>query len=588
MVSVSFTRYDAGPSNPPKPWFAAGSAGNSKQELTGEGMQAKSKKISFAAIVAVVSLLLSACGGDGGGSDGGTTVTPSATISGAVGGTTVVAIDSQDKLVASDDTADRTAFDVDTTGDGITDAFSFTLTGLPLGENLRVFLITGGAIYPMYFDTDGDGISDSNVFSLDTTSSTTLELGFVEVEPLGETGRAIPEINPFSNSSVVVGTTIAEIPESVNEPPTSGLTVAELNAAGLKALSDGWVLGARTYFEAAVVQAGSDTSNDADTARFFFALVRVAALGFDTLSDGDATLLERLGDLLDRLGAPNDETRSNWGLLTLPDTLPANSPTGNEYRDFLYTVVGGELSGALENLAAISTGFNADWSEPFVNDTSLESDYGDVLFFRSLFGSALATLAIQRSYDLDADIDAIDAQNGDLDLTNDVTIETFLAGDLDFLTLADASKLQEAKVVLQTDALVDMDEAINVILDETDDQNDDLITLIDPSDPLADQTLQEQELRDFQNRIAEVQNSIANGTTSIGTSNPAMLDLLQFFDTGVDFRDPNRLPAFTGNDVAGLFPDPGFNSVVLSPDLNEDVVDADGFTGADGIPDILQ
>ncbi|MGD2073489.1 MAG: hypothetical protein PVI91_06625 [Gammaproteobacteria bacterium] len=550
-------------------------------------MQTKPRNISFFPVVAIFFLLLSACGGDGGGSDGGA-VTPSATISGAVSGTTVVAIDSQDKLVASDNTSDKTVFDVDTDGDGITDAFSFTLTGLPLGENLRVFLITGGAIYPMYFDTDGDGVSDSNVFSLDTTSSTTLELGFVEVEPFGETGRAIPEINPFSNSNVVVGTAIAEIPESVNEPSTSGLTVAELNVAGLKALSDGWVLGARTYFDAAVVQAGSDTSNDADTARFFFALVRVAALGFDTLSDGDATLLERLGDVLDRLGAPNDETRANWGLLILPDTLPANSPTGNEYRNFLYTVVGGELTGALDNLADISTAFNADWSEPFVNDTPLESDYGDVLFFRSLFGSALATLAIQRSYELDADIDAIDAQNDDLDPTNDVTIETFLSGDLDFLTLADASKLQEAKATLQADALVDMNEAINVILAETDDQNDDLITLVDPADPLADQTLQEQELRDFQDRIAEVQNSIANGATSIGTSNPATLDLMQFFNSGVDFRDPNRLPEFTGNDVAGLFPDPGFNSVVLSPDLNEDIVDANGFPGSDGIPDIVQ
>lgn len=534
------------------------------------------------------SLFLSACGGSGGGGSSVTPVTPSATISGAVAGTTIMAIDSQDNIVASDDTADRTAFDVDTDGDGFTDAFSFTLTGLPLSEDIRIFLITGGAIYPMYFDTNGDGVSDSNVFALNADASTTLALGFVDVAILGEDGRAIPAINPVNDPNVVAGAAIAAIPPSVNEPTTTGLTVAELNAAGLKALADGWVLGARTYFEAAVTQAAGDASNDADTARFFFALARVAALGFDTLSDGDATLLERLGDVLDRLGAPQDESRANWNLIDVPDTLPGDTPTGNEYRDFLYSVVGVELSGAMDNLAAISLSFNTDWSEPFVNDATLESDYGDVLFFRSLFGSALAALAIQRAYELDADVDAIDALNNDLDPTNDVTVESFLASDLDFLTLTDTAKLAEAKAALQADALVDMDAAIDVILAETDDQNDDLITLVDPADPLADQAAQEQELRDFQTRIAEVQNSIANGATSIGNSNPATLDLKQFFDVGVDFRNPDRLPQFSGNDVSGLFPDPAFNSVVLSPDLNEDLLDANGLPGPDGIPDIVQ
>lgn len=539
--------------------------------------------------IIALSLLLSACGGSGGGGDSSVaTVTPSATISGAVAGTTIIAIDSKDNIVASDDTADRTAFDVDTDGDGFTDAFSFTLGGLPLSENIRIFLITDGSIYPMYFDTNGDGVSDSNVFALNTNASTTLALGFVDVNVLGEDGRAIPEINPVSDPDVVAGTAIAAIPPSVNEPTTTGLTVAELNTAGLNALADGWVLGARTYFEAAVTQAGTDTSNDSDTARFFFALVRVAALGFDTLSDGDAALLERLGDVLDRLGAPQDESRANWNLMSLPDTLPEDSPTGNEYRDFLYSVAGGELSGAMDNLAAISVSFNTDWSEPFINSATLESDYGDVLFFRSLFGMALATLAIQRSYELDADVDAIDSQNNDLDPINDVTVESFLDGDLDFLALTDTTKLAEAKVTLQMDALVDMNEAIDVILSEVDDQNDDLITLVDPSDPLADQVVQEQELRDFQTRIAEVQNSIANGATSIGNSNPATLDLKQFFDVGVDFRDPNRLPQFTGNDISGLFPDPTFNSVVLSPDLNEDLLNANGMPGPDGIPDIVQ
>lgn len=553
-------------------------------------MNYNTRNICLSIFIVASSLLLSACGGGGGGGGGGgvTSVPQSAIISGAVAGTTIIAIDNQDNIVASDDTADRTIFDVDTDGDGFTDALSFTLTGLPLSEDIRIFLITGGVIYPMYFDTDGDGLSDSNVFALDSDASTTLELGFVDVDVQGEDGRAIPELNPISDPDVVARAEIAEIPPSVNEPPTTGFTVAELNAAGLKALLDGWMLGARTYFEAAVAQAGSDTSNDADTARFFFALVRVAAMGFDTLSDGDATLLERLGDVLDRLGAAHDESRANWELIDLPDRVPGDSPTGNEYRDFLYSVVGGELGGAMDNLAAISPAFNTDWSEPFVNGERLESDYGDVLSFRSLFGSVLATLVIQSAYELDADIDAIDALNNDLDSTNDVTVESFLSGDLDFLTLTDTAKLAEAKAALEVDALDNMDEAIDVILAETDDQNDDLITLVDPGDTQLEQDEQVLELQEFKTRIAEVKDSIVNGARTIGSTGSTVINLRQFFDVGVDFRDPDRLPPFIGNDVSGLFPDSKFNSVVLSPNLNKDLADENGVPGADGIPDILQ
>ena len=62
----------------------------------------------------------------------------------------------------------------------------------------------------------------------------------------------------------------------------------------------------------------------------------------------------------------------------------------------------------------------------------------------------------------------------------------------------------------------------------------------------------------------------------------AMLDLKRFFDNGVDFRSPSSLlPPFSGNKVAGFFPDATFDSVVLQPDLNADV-------NNDGIPDIVQ
>ena len=521
----------------------------------------------------IIALLLSACGGsDGGDSSSTTPTTPtsSLTILGTVTGTTIIAIDENDDVVASDDTADKTP-----NADG---SFSFTLTELPLSQDIRIFLITDGAIYPMYFDTNGDGDSDTNVFALNSDASSTLELGFIAINVTGEDGRAIPEFDPTNDSNVVAGAAIAEIPPSVNEPVTSGLSVAELNAAGLKAFSDGWVLGARAYFKEAVSLVGNDTSSDADTARFFFALSRVAALGFDTLSDGEEAPLDRLADVLDRLGVLNDEKRGNLSLIELPEPLPSNSPTGNEYRDFLYNVASPELSGAMDDLAKVSSSFNIKWLVPFLNDGEKESDYGDVLFFRSSFGSALAAIAIQRAYDLEADIDEIAAANKDnTDQIANITIESFLDTHADFLKLTDLSKLAVAKAALDKNALADIDEAIVIMLAETDDQSDDLISLAD---------LSAQEITDFRTDIANVQSSIDNGPTDFDSS--LTLDLKQFFDAGVDFRTPNRLPAFTGDDISGLFPDPNFNDVVLSPDLNEDVVDADGVPGADGIPDIVQ
>jgi hypothetical protein len=51
-----------------------------------------------------------------------------------------------------------------------------------------------------------------------------------------------------------------------------------------------------------------------------------------------------------------------------------------------------------------------------------------------------------------------------------------------------------------------------------------------------------------------------------------ILDLKQFFTVGVDFRDDNVLPRIVGNDLVGskpCLPDPTFNGVVISPDLED-------------------
>ncbi len=193
------------------------------------------------------------------------------------------------------------------------DAFSFVLNGIPLTEDVRVYLVTGGGIYPVYFDTDNNGVSDSNVFALASGHTGDLALGFIDINI--EDGRAIPSNSPTGDSDVASKGAVPEIPLGINKPPTSGLSVAELNTKGKNALASGWILGAKTYFQAAVDLAANNSGNDTDTAHFMLALTRVAALGTDTLSDGSAQDMGRLGDMLDLFGFANNEVRANWDLI---------------------------------------------------------------------------------------------------------------------------------------------------------------------------------------------------------------------------------------------------------------------------------
>ena len=115
------------------------------------------RSLAFAGLV----LFLSACTDSGSG--GGTTPTAQtgASISGTVSGTRIVAVNTSDQIVAEDDTAGRTP-----NGQG---QFTWSLDNLPIGTNLRLFFITGGNVYPLYF-----GTPSSNVFAVNAPSSITL------------------------------------------------------------------------------------------------------------------------------------------------------------------------------------------------------------------------------------------------------------------------------------------------------------------------------------------------------------------------------------------------------------------------------
>jgi glucose/arabinose dehydrogenase len=143
-------------------------------------------------VIIGVSWLLVACIDSGSGSSGGTTPTAQtgASISGTVSGTRIVAVNSNDQILAQDDTAGRTP-----NGQG---QYAWSLGNLPVGVNLRLFFITGGAVYPMYF-----GVPASNVFAVNSAGA--INLGHVTTAG----NQAVPQIPP---TGVTAGPPNATVP----------------------------------------------------------------------------------------------------------------------------------------------------------------------------------------------------------------------------------------------------------------------------------------------------------------------------------------------------------------------------------------
>jgi glucose/arabinose dehydrogenase len=129
-------------------------------------------------VFAGLACFLSACTNSGSGG-GGTTSTAQTgvSISGTVSGTRIVVVDESDQILAEDDTAGRTP--------NAQGQFTWSLSNLSVGKNLRLFFITGGNVYPMYF-----GNPSSNVFAVNAAGA--IDLGHVTTAGNQATPQIIP------------------------------------------------------------------------------------------------------------------------------------------------------------------------------------------------------------------------------------------------------------------------------------------------------------------------------------------------------------------------------------------------------------
>jgi hypothetical protein len=261
--------------------------------------------------------------------------------------------------------------------------------------------------------------------------------------------------------------------------------------------------------------------------------------------------MDRVGDILDRLGVPMGQARLNTDEFTILKPLE-DSPDGEEYQDFLYNVVRGDLMNSVGLLDDISPSFDQMLDDPF-GDGDMDVDYSDVLVLRGAIKIVIAIIALQQAYDLDFDSD--ETFNNSME-----TIETFLAGNTSFLSLAsEQTQLGELETLIES-ALVDFETAVASIPMEPDSgagQDNDFIRINDQFE--AEQ------------QIAIVRSAWDDRmfTDPMGGGPIYRIDV---FLMGIDFRTPppfdppGLLPPFTG-DTPGDFPDPTFKGVVVPPEF---------------------
>lgn len=292
-------------------------------------------------------------------------------------------------------------------------------------------------------------------------------------------------------------------------------------------------------------------------ANLFYAVTRIGAFA---LEEGSGGGLKTLRDVFQAFGmtrnsnefmeytSPDDPYDTEFNSpYDAPSQLPANSPSGEEIRQFLAGPVIDLLDSAIDNLDAIKNDppFQINLTADETGDEAVEIDYGDVLMYKAMLNAGRCLVLIMSSYNIDVDIDEIGNKiNNDQFSINTDLLDTYP----NFLKIVTggSNTLQFAEAAL-LDAIDRYLEASASIRSESDDQLNDLISF-DPEE-LPDELLFRQNLDELKASLNE--NRTANLTDDV---EHLALNLSLFFgyDTGpYNLRD--FLPRFNQNDdpIAG-------------------------------------
>lgn len=568
----------------------------------------KSRFFLFFISLMFVMFGLSACGGGGGGGDGGGDVgggdvaanESEATITGKVAGTTIIAVNAEDEVIASVEAV------------GLEGNKTFTLSGLPTNEEISIFLMTKGALVPMVFD---GASKDTFTFS----DSGSLELGFITVVE----GIAQPTIDPVSSGSVTVSSTVkrASVPQktiqkSLVNNTILGRSVDSLVEGGKGAMRSRWAEGANAYFQQANIRATG--TEDKNKTRLLYSLSRIFALVTNTAtSDSDTTTetkLETVGDFLSRFGCTELHLGFDQGVNCPSDTdMPSDSPNVSDINTFMGGSLADEIKASLALLNEIGSdftpiiwaGFDMDndgwvsttetweeWTDTNKNSVvdvgeissastsswidgvhleTMEMDYGDVLVLKGILQYQLAQLAFNQANNLTLDLDELSSLD---------TMQQVLDNNESFGTQASnaSTHLQSAKTYL-SDMVDTLLEAMTVIQAEVDDQTDDFFEL--DAEAITDA---KNSLNDFKASL-----SVSTTFTNTGGDSSTTLNFSKLFGgSGINLR--GLLPPISGDDFSGLFPDQTLGGVLVNGTLNGATtgfgLNSDLYP-ANGIPDML-
>ncbi|MBF0339608.1 MAG: carboxypeptidase regulatory-like domain-containing protein [Magnetococcales bacterium] len=445
--------------------------------------------------------------------------------------------------------------------------FGFAMTGLPVNQDLTLYVVRDGGVYPMVFTANSVA---KDAFQLKTGAN--FNLGSIyHVQGAG----AVNPTNPPLSGLVAPSTAakrdtqpLRKIHETLlNNAGT--LEVPVLVQLAMTALDNGWITGANVLLAKADAQEATTPDANMDKVHVLHALSRVAAMMTTTYQSSSVAVTNyvgstvTLGDLLNGFGC----TKRHTGIGSMDCSLiSATSPTGADVSGWLNAALIPEVTAALKMLNEDVASTMAPFMLKLPGDnTETEIDYSDVLVFRGGLEFLLGQLYLNQAYDWTIDIDAA------LKLTTEQMLKDYTS--FGTLSASATNNLTAAKTHL-TAAADRLLEAMTAIAAETDPQDNDLITL------------NAAEIADAKKYLNEFKSSLA-GNTLIdgGTEGTLHLNLAKLFD-GIAVRD--ILPPFMGSKPGGKFPDATMGGIFPDSVYNFSQQSLNLDANNNGIPDILE